>query len=82
MAGYGWLLVITGWLWVIPVFSNNAVSPLPTPKNYQKECSLRLWCTCTKQSGAPRHVDIVGSVNTMLGMEHVKGLTSSGQSTQ
>ena len=23
MAGYRWLTVITGWLWVIPVFSNN-----------------------------------------------------------
>ena len=26
MAGYGWLLVITGWLRVIPVFSTNDLS--------------------------------------------------------
>ena len=38
MAGSGWLPVITGWLWVIPVFSNNdldtgrAVNPVGMKK--------------------------------------------------
>ena len=33
MAGYWWLRLITGWLWVIPVFSNNAGFP-PRPSQW------------------------------------------------